>query len=103
MRIFTTLFILSLAPLSLPSCKTFPATTFTTENIMKVHVGMKSNEILAMFGQPQNISVSVCGKPPNQWTCTDWEYKGLFDERASFTFAGNHDSLVLNNFNVDRE
>jgi hypothetical protein len=70
---------------------------------MKVHQGMGSDDILLLFGKPQNINVSVCGTPPNQWTCTTWEYVGFFDERANFTFSGGHDSLKLNNFNIDRD
>ncbi|MHB1141420.1 MAG: hypothetical protein ACYC1T_06670 [Sulfuricaulis sp.] len=102
MRILTTLCFVCLISLSLSSCSTLP-TTFTTENIMNVHQGMSSNEILTLFGKPKNISVSVCGTPPNQWTCTTWEYGEFPYDRASFTFSGNHDSLKLNNFKVDRD
>lgn len=105
MRIFTNLFFLGLISLSISSCSSVATSpsAFTNENIMKVHQGMKSDEILSLFGKPQNISVNVCGMPPNQWNCTTWEYEGFFEERASFTFAGEHDSLRLNNFSVDRE
>lgn len=102
MRIFTTLSFLSLVALSLSACSTLP-TSFTTENLMKVHQGMSSDEILAMFGKPKNVNVAVCGMPPNQWTCTTWEYGEFPYETASFTFNGNHDSLRLNNFEVDRD
>lgn len=104
MRTFATSLLLCLVSLSLASCSaalTSPS-AFTNENVMKLHQGMSSDDILTLFGKPQNISVSVCGTPPNQWTCTMWEYEGFFDERANFTFAGEHDSLILNNFNVDR-
>lgn len=105
MRAPTTLFFLSLISLSLSSCSAVltPPAAFTNENIMKVRQGMSSDEILTLFGKPQDISVDVCGKPPNQWNCTTWEYEGFFDERASFTFAGEYDSLILNNFSVDRD
>ena len=100
MRKFTILSLLSLMSLLIVSC--FPI-KFSTENVMKVHQGMSSDEILARFGEPKNISVSVCGKPPNQWTCTTWGYGGGDFGRASFTFSGKHDSLILNNFAVDRD
>jgi len=100
MRIFSILF-LSLVYLSLASCATLHS-KFSTENIMKVHQGMNSDEILALFGEPKNIRVSVCGQPPNQWTCTTWQYGEFPYDRASFTFSGEHDSLRLNNFDVDR-
>ena len=69
---------------------------FTTANVMKLHPGMSSTEIVKMFGEPDTVRVATCGKPPNEWDCTTWEYA----DRASLTFAGNHDSLKLNNFNV---
>ena len=103
MKTFIASYLLCLASLSLSSCTTFPATTFTTENVMKVHQGMSSNEIFAMFGGPKNISVRVCGMPPNQWTCTTWDYDVFPDGDAEFTFAGEHTSLILNDFNVDRK
>ncbi len=95
MRILTTLCFISL---SLSSCSALPS-KFSTENIMKLHQGMSSDEILTLFGEPEKIRVAVCGRPPDQWTCTTWDYPY---DRASFTFNGEDDSLKLNNFNVDR-
>jgi len=97
--------------LLLASCATIPTSTsksalpssFTTENIMKVHQGMRSNEILQLFGEPKNISSAVCGRVPNQWTCTTWEYGNSPYGRARFTFSGKHGSYVLNDFDVDRD
>ena len=63
---------------------------------------MSSDEILTLFGEPKNISASVCGEPPNQWNCTTWEYGESPYGHASFTFSGEHDALILNNFNIDR-
>ena len=110
MRIFTALFSLCLISLSLSSCVTdgssafsaLPA-TFTTGNIMQVHQGMSSDEILTMFGEPKDIAVSVCGRSPSQWTCTTWEYGDPPYDSARFTFAGKHNSLKLNDFNIDRD
>lgn len=110
MRMFTTLFFLIFISLPLSGCVTngtnpfsaLPA-TFSTENIMQVHQGMSSDEILAMFGEPKSVDVAVCGMPPNQWTCTTWEYGEFPYERASFTFNGKHDSLKLNSFEVERD
>ena len=62
MRIVSNLLFLGLISLSLASCSTLPS-TFSTENIMKIHQGMSSDEILTLFGEPQSISVSVCGSP----------------------------------------
>ena len=96
------LLFLGLISLLLASCSTLPL-RFTTENIMKVYQGMSSDEILTLFGEPKSISVNVCGVAPNQWTCTTWEYGEFPYDSASFTFSGTHDSLKLNNFEVDRD
>ena len=108
------LLFLGLISLLLASCSTLPSTLpsslpsslpsrFTAENIMKVYQGMSSDEILTLFGEPKSISANVCGREPNLWTCTTWEYGESTYDRASFTFSGEHDSLKLNNFKVDRD
>jgi hypothetical protein len=95
-------FALGLMSLSLASCSGLPS-TFTTEKVMRVHQGMSSNEILTLFGEPKTISVNICGRPPDQWTCTTWRYGEFPYDRASFTFSGEHDTLLLNNFEVERK
>ncbi len=88
----------------LSACSTLPF-SFTTKNIMKIHQGMSSKEVLKMFGNPKNVSQSVCGGATDHtWTCTTWEYGKFPYQRATFTFAGdNADSLILNSFEVDRD
>jgi hypothetical protein len=79
------------------------ASRFTTENIMKVHPGMSSKEILQMFGAPKNVSQSVCGASVGKpWTCTTSEYGAFPDDWATFTFAGDSRTSTLNNFDVHR-
>ena len=109
MRIIPTLLI----ALLLASCGTIPTeitsimsalpSSFTTANVMKIHPGMGSDEILQLFGEPKNISSAVCGKDPNKWVCTTWEYGEFPYDRARFTFSGEYDSYILNDFDVDRE
>ncbi len=72
---------------------------------MKVHQGMSSNEILNMFGKPKSVSQAICGSAtPKPWTCTTWEYGEFPYDTASFTFSGdNPNSLILNDFKVDRD
>lgn len=107
MHIVSFVSLLFVATLSLSSCATNPLSalpsSFTTKNIMKVHQGMSSNEILALFGEPKSISSSVCGRAPDQWTCTTWEYGDSPYDNASFTYSGEHGSYILNNFDVDRD
>ena len=78
--------------------------TFTTENIMKIHQGMASKKILEMFGAPKNVSQSVCGASVGKpWACTTWEYGEFPYDWAVFTFSGGSGSLVLNTFEVHRK
>ena len=80
------------------------ALSANTENIMKIHAGMSSDKILEMFGAPKSVSQSVCGAAVGKpWTCTTWEYGEAWYERSSFTFSGDHGSLILNNFEVHRK
>jgi hypothetical protein len=77
---------------------------FTTENVMNVHQGMDSNEILKMFGAPQGVRQAVCGAATGKsWSCITWEYGKFPYDRASFTFAADSGSLILNNFDVQRK
>ena len=103
MRIAFTL----LASLLLTSCETLSMSTlpssFTTENIMKVHAGMSSDEILQLFGEPKNIRSAVCGRPPDQWACTTWEYGEAPYANAYFTFSGEHGYYKLNHFDIERD
>lgn len=75
--------------------------SFTTENVMKIKQGTSSKEILRVFGYPKDVSQGVCGG--GSWICTTWEYGNFPYERASFTFSGKHDSLILNDFKVEKE
>ena len=105
MRIFAIVFFLGLVSISLTGCATSitSPSAFSNENIMKLQQGMSSDDIMTLFGEPQDVRVAVCGMPPNTWTCTSWEYEGFFDESASFTFSGKPDALVLNDFSIDRD
>lgn len=82
----------------LGGCATLP-NSFTTDNVMNVYQGMASDRILEMFGTPKNVSQAVCGASTGKpWTCTTWEYGEFPYDRASFTFASDTGSLILNNF-----
>lgn len=79
--------------------------SFTQDNMMKIHQGMSSKEIVNMFGKPKNISQSICGTNTGRsWTCTTWEYGQFPYDRASFTFSGESpDNLILNHFSIDMD
>jgi hypothetical protein len=99
--IITTLLLTTL-PFMLASCSALPS-AFSTENIMKIHQGMSSDEILTLFGKPKSIRMDVCGKEPDLWNCTTWYYGESPYDHASFRFSGEHDSLILNNFEINRD
>lgn len=92
-----------LCPFYLISCTTLP-TSFTTENIMKTHPGMSSDEILTMYGEPKSVQNTICGSSTDYpWSCTIWEYGEFPYDRATFYFGGEYGSYILNNFNIERE
>ena len=105
-KVYISLLIIITA-LSLTSCVTDLTSSlpfsFSNKNIMKIHQGMSSDEILVIFGEPKSISSSICGRSPNQWACTTWKYGHFPYENASFTFSGDHGSYILNNFKIDRD
>lgn len=77
---------------------------FSTENIMKIKQGISSKTIFKIFGPPQDIRQSVCGtKTKKAWNCTTWGYGNFPYETATFTFSGNHDSYILNDFQIKRD
>ncbi len=78
--------------------------SFTTENIMKLHQGMSHRQVFELFGAPRNISQSVCGGATGKpWICIAWEYGNSPYDNARFTFSFGKDSLILNDFKVERD
>lgn len=102
MRMLFTFSFLVFFSFPLISCSTL-SSSFTTENIMKVRQGMSSDEILKLFGEPKSVRSAVCGREPNQWICTTWEYAEFPHERAYFRFSGKPGHYMLNDFEVKRE
>lgn len=87
----------------LTSCTTLPS-SFTTENIMKTHPGMSSDEIIELYEKPKSIRTTTCGsKTDNPWSCTIWEYGEFPYDRATFYFSGEYGSYILNNFDIERD
>lgn len=78
--------------------------TFSDVNILTTHIGMKSEDVLKRYGEPRNISQSICGgsTPGGSWTCTTWEYGKFPYAHAKFTFAEDKESLVINDFDIER-
>ena len=68
---------------------------------MKLKTHMPSAEIVKMFGQPEDVRSTVCGKT-EKWNCTFWEYGEYGSGRASFTFYNKDGNLYLNSYDIDR-
>ena len=97
MKLLTHLFIVCCISILVSSCAD-SAGKFTVDKLMTVHQGMSSDEILELFGKPESIDISVCGKDPKQWTCTTWEYRDfIFGKEIEFVFSGSPNALKLNN------
>ena len=117
MRILITFCFCCLLSFTMSSCVTTSATSsattnktsalpasFTTENILKVHQGMSSDEILKLFGKPKSVNSSICGGLRGKsWQCTTWKYGKFPNDNASFTFSGTHGSYKLNDFDINRD
>ena len=98
MRRFSTLIFYGIIFLLLSSCL---STRFSTENIMKLKTHMSSDEIVKMFGEPEDVRSTICGKT-EKWSCTFWEYGEYGSGRASFTFYKREGKLYLNSYDIDR-
>lgn len=88
---------------SIPSVSALPKAFFSDKNILSIKIGMSSDEVIKLFGNPTNVRTTTCGTKPDTWKCTWWEYGHRYDNNASFTFSGDHGNLLLNNYEIDRE
>ena len=62
---------------------------------------MSSDEIIEMFGEPEDVRSTTCGKT-KKWSCTFWKYGEYGSGRASFTFYKEGGKLYLNDYDIDR-
>ena len=91
------------ASILLLSCSTLPL-NFTTENIMKVKVGMTSDEIAQLFGKPKSIKSTTCGTDTDEpWQCIIWTYGDYEYQHADFYFSTINDVMLLNHFDIRRD
>lgn len=76
-----------------------PASKFTSNNVIKLKVGMTSSEVVAIFGKPMKTSAMTCGSATsNPWSCVIWFYG---DVTPMLTFQqGADDVLYLNSWNM---
>jgi len=101
-RIFLLFFIVG--GIFLSGCETLSAlpSSFNNKNIMEIKGHMSSETILNTFGNPVNVSSTMCGKE-EKWACTTWTYGEYSYGYATFTFYHEDSKLYLNHFEIDRD
>ena len=87
-------------------------TIFTSDNVMRLKVGMTTDEVITLFRRPNRIERSTCGgkTPGGPWPCIVWEYDveessdGYVTTRKTntLTFNGNYDPPRLNDWTIER-
>ena len=90
--------------LLLTGCVTTSTTTFTDEQVLSIKEGMTSDEVLALFGAPDDVEVSTCGGRMGipVWNCTVWRYGDYDTDNAGFYFSTHDGVLHLASYDIDR-
>ena len=91
--------------LSKKNTTTYLPAGFNDDNVLATYMGMTSDEVLKMYGNPKSVKKSVCGSqtPGGQWNCTTWEYGKFPYDRASFTFYDENGTMKINSFDIERD
>lgn len=78
--------------------KTDEPTSFSRENIVKLRVGMTSEEVVKIFGLPLKTEADVCGETtPSPWTCITWWYNSKsLAQSTRMVFEVHNEILYLN-------
>ncbi len=75
------------------------STQFTQSNIMKLKVGMTSEEVIKIFGNPYKTEASTCGGAYGRpWRCIIWKY-GEWKPRLTFQ-TDSYGNLTLNSWDL---
>lgn len=104
MKLQTTLSLLLIGWLA--GCDTAPLlpSKFTMENIERLRVGMTSEEVKTLFGNPSEIDRRTCGTSTEApWNCEMWSYKKPNYKTDRMTFQVLGDMKLLNNWSVSRD
>jgi hypothetical protein len=68
---------------------------FTSDNVMKLKVGMTSSEVVNIFGKPLKTSATTCGSSTSRpWSCIIWYYGNI---TPMFTFQQGEDGVLYLN------
>ena len=71
------------------------ASKFTSDNVLKLRVGMTSNEVIEIFGKPIKTEATTCGSATGKpWGCIFWYYG---DYVPYFVFSQEADGVLYLN------
>ena len=71
---------------------------FTTSQLARLQIGIVSNEVKEILGEPDDISKQSCGKDGFFYKCTIWRYQDTNKIPVNLFFNGDFKSLYLIKF-----
>ena len=75
-----------------------PEKRFTASQLASLQIGLVSNEVKEILGEPDDISKQTCGKDGFFYKCTIWRYQDTNKIPANIFFNGDFKSLYLIKF-----
>lgn len=75
-----------------------PEKRFTITQLSSLQIGLVSNEVKEILGEPDDISKQTCGKDGFFYKCTIWRYQGANKIPVNLFFNGDFKSLYLIKF-----
>jgi hypothetical protein len=97
--------LVALLPSFLFGCATTPPSRFTSDNIAALHQGMSTRDVQALFGPPDSVRNTMCGKDEGRWQCEIWSYKREGERNPYITNAfwfSVRQGTLLNSWDVTR-
>ena len=75
-----------------------PEKRFTISQLASLQIGLVSNEVKEILGEPDDISKQTCGKDGFFYKCTIWRYQDVNKIPVNIFFNGDFKSLYLIKF-----
>ena len=75
-----------------------PEKRFTISQLASLQIGLVSNEVKEILGEPDDISKQTCGKDGFFYKCTIWRYQDTNKIPVNLYFNGDFKSLYLIKF-----
>ena len=75
-----------------------PEKRFTTSQLASLQIGLVSNEVKEILGEPDDVSKQTCGKDGFFYKCTIWRYQDVNKIPVNIFFNGDFKSLYLIKF-----